>query len=409
MANVTITTLANIFEKDLDPMLRDLHINANKCPLVRAIKEGRNSGEGTTPFKNYISYVTVKHGKASNVRSQATGSTLPQGRNYTDQMSFQARNINGSFQIELQAVKSTEDRDGALVNAIMDQSKDMLERGQLQMARQFNNDNTGTVALVNDATPNSKTTVTIDGVRGQDISHLVQAGDQLWIGDNTGSPFAATVSSVDSATQLTIAETTSGLSNNDAISFKDSYGSSAYQEKAGILGLVKTSGTLQGLALSTRQYLKGHVETTSETISETRLLEYLGVADANVVDASAYMVTMSNLWWKLVALIKGTAQVNNNFPKHLFAGGAEGLQMFWFGGVTPIMRDPFCHTGNANGIDLHNVGYRQSYPFELVDDAKGLAHRVSTTLDYEIAASEFGQQYIRDPRSCFRLENKTTS
>lgn len=409
MANITIDVLANIFEKDLDPMLRDLHIPANKSPLVRMIKEGRNAGEGTTPFKNYISYVTVKHGKASNVRSQARGSTLPQGRSYDDQMSFQARLLNGSFQIELPAIKSTEDREGALVDKIMDQGKDMLERAQLQMARQFNNDGTGTVALVNDASPNTKSTVTIDNVRGQNISHLVQQGDQLWIGDNTGSPFSATVSSVDSATQITIAETTSGLSNNDAISFKDSYGSSAYQEKTGILGLIKTSGTLQGLALSTRNYLKGHVETTSEVISETRLLEYLGIADAMVEDASAYAVTMSNLWWKLVAIIKGTAQVNNNAPGHLFTGGAEGLKMVWFGGDTPVVRDPFCHTGNANGIDMHNVGYRQSYPFELVDDAKGLAHRVSTTLDYEIAASEFGQQYVLNPQTCFRLEGKTTS
>lgn len=416
MATISTAELTNILEKVIDPTLRKLHIPANKSPTVRMWMEGRNGGEGTKVAENGTVYITVKHGRHSNMQSQPESATLLRGRGRDSQPSFTTKTLAGAFTFTLKAKNSSKRRAGALVDTVMNEVEGMLERAKSMMAFYANNDGTGVFALVNDASPNSKSTVTLDNVRGTALDVLLDPGDTLGIGDSSvdlaaGSGFSATVSSVDSATQITIDETTSGLSNNDALWYSEAYdvAGGATASKIGLDGLLVASGTVQGIALANALYYKAHVESTAETITTTRVLEYLQLVDARVEDASSFIITLGDLWWKLTSIMQGTVNVDAERMNKMLQGGAKGLRFEWFGGGTPVIYDPFCRTGYVNGLDLNNLGYRQEWPLSLVDDARGMAHRISQKLEFEVAASEDGNFYVIDPRSNFKLTGKTTS
>lgn len=413
-ATVDTTTMTNIFEKVIDPMLRSLHVEANKCPLVRALYGG---GEGMSTMDGITYFISVQHSKHSNVQTQTESATLLRGRSRDDQMSFSAKPISPSFTISYLAKKASERRAGALVDKLMNETETMLERAKLMQAFYANNDGTGIFATVNDATPNTQTDVTFDAVRGTSIYHILNVGDSIMASGSgeqvAGTGQALTVSSINSETNITVDETTSTLADDDDLHFSEAYSvaNSVYTSKIGVDGLLLTSGTLQGLSLTSRGYLQTNLDSTSEAITELRVLEYLQKADPRVKDSSMFMITMGNLWYKFVSLLRATAysNVDSEASARLFVGGGKNLRMNWFNGTSPVVHDPFCRTGYVFGMDMNQFGYKQVYPLHLIEDAAQLAHRITQKTEYEVVASEAGNFYVVDPKSCFKLTAKTVS
>ena len=403
-------------KEDVDPMVRDLYISGSASPLARAWKEGRNAGENTSDFdfKNgNIAYVVARFGRNSGVRSQGEESALPQGKTQKERMEFKPRILNAAARFTLLTIEGTKNREGALVSELVDSATQMMERARIHFARQLHNDETGTLALVNDATPNSQTVIPVDTVRSINLADILQKDDSIRIGTTaemtgTGSPMDATVSSVDSNTQITISETSSGLADDDLISLADNYVAGAYTEKMGALGLLVTSGTVQGLATSTRFYLKSNVTTDSEAITKLLLIQYL-MKTAGYTKGGNYSVIAGDLFYKLIDLFTGTPQPDPQAVAKLFHGGAEGLMIHWVMGAAPITFDPFCRPAAVLGLDFNNLGYKTLYPLGFVDDGEKMVHRVSGYNVYEIAASEAGNAYVVDPKAHFRFENKTVS
>lgn len=413
MSNVTISAATAILKEDVDPMIRDLYISGANSPIVRAWKEGRNAGENTSDFdfKNgYISYVVARFGRNSGVRSQGEESALPQGKTQKERMSFTPKILNASARFSLMVIEGTKNREGALVSELVDSSTQMMERARIQFARQLHNDGSGILAQVNDATPNTKTTVTINNVRSINLADIIQKDDSLEIGttaelSGTGSPFSATVASVDSGTQITISETTSGLADDDYLAFADNYVAGAKTEKAGVLGLLVTSGTVQGLDTATRFYLKSNV-LTSGVITKRVLLQEL-MYTAAYAKGSNYSILSGDLYYYLVELFVGTPQPDPAQTAKIFHGGAEGLMIHWVSGSAPIVFDPFEPPARIEGLDWNNVGYKTLYPLGFVEDGQGMIHRVSGYNLYEVSASESGNAYVVDPKAHFRLDGQT--
>ena len=416
MANITISQVSAIIREDLDPMVRDLYISGSKSPLARAWKEGRNAGENTTDFdfKNgSIAYIVARFGRQSGVRSQGEESALPQGKTQKERMSITPKILNGSARFTLLTIEGTKNREGALVNELVDSANQMMERARIQFARQLHNDGTGTLALVNDATPNSQTVIPVDNVRSINLADILQKDDSIRIGTSaeitgTGSPMDATVASINSNTSLTIVETSSGLADDDLITFADNYVDGAYTEKMGALGLLVTSGTVQGLDTATRFYLKSNLETNSTGITKALLLQYL-MLTAGYSKGSNYSILAGDIYWRLLELFTGTPQPDPQNVAKIFHGGAEGLMIHWITGSAPITFDPFQRPASVYGLDFENLGYKTLYPLGFVDDGEKMVHRVSGYNVYEIAASEAGNAYVIDPKTCFRMESKTTS
>ena len=416
MSNVTMSEVSAILKEDLDPMIRDLYISGSKSALLRAWKEGRNAGENTTSYdfnNGSTAYVVARFGRHSGVRSQGEESALPQGHTQKERMSFTPKILNGSARFSLLTIEGTKNREGALVSELMDSSMQMMERARVQFARQLHNDGTGTLAVVNDATPNSKSTVTVDGVRSINLPDIIQKDDILRVGTademtGTGSPMEVTVDSVDSNTQFTIDETTSGLADNDLIAFADNYVAGAYTEKAGALGLLVTSGTVQGLALATRAYMKSNVDTDSEAITKVMLLQDLMKTMA-YAKGTNYSIIAGDLIYYLISLFTGTPQPDPMQAAKIFHGGGEGLMIHWITGAAPITFDPFSRPASVLGLDFNNIGYKTLYPLSFVEDGEKMVHRVSGYNLYEVAASEAGNSYVIDPKTCFRYENKTAA
>lgn len=414
MATINRSTLANLLEKVIDPTLRKLFVPSSKSPTVRMWMEGRNGGEGTSVAENGEVYITVKHGRHSNFQAQKEGATLIRGRGRDAQPSFKTTTLPGAFTFSLKAKKSSERRAGALVDTVMNEVEGMMERAKSMMAFYANNDGTGVIAKVNDSSPTGQTTTPIDNIRATSIELLLDPGDSLMIGEDTdrkaGTGFGVTVTSF-AAASITHTETTGAIGDDDLIWFSEAYDVDNAEEvsKIGLDGLLKTSGTLQGLALATSLYYQAHVEATGEVVSDTRILEYLQKSDAHAKDADARIITMGDVWWKLVDVMRGTEQVDPAKMTRLLQGGAKGLLIEYFGGGVPVIYDPFCRPGYVNGLDLNSLGYRQEWPLELVDDAEQLSHRISQTLDYEVAAAEDGNFYVINPRANFKLTGKTTA
>jgi hypothetical protein len=394
-------------------MIKDLYISGANSPLVRAWKEGRNAGENTTDYdfqNGSIAYVVARFGRNSGVRSQGEESALPQGKTQKERMSFTPKILNGSARLTLLAINGTKNREGALVNELVDSGTQMMERARIQFARQLHNDGTGVLAQVNDATPNTKTTVTVNNVRSINLADIIQKDDSIQIGTTaeltgTGSPMDATVSSVDSGTQIHIAETTSGVADDDYLAFADAYVSGAYTEKMGALGLLVTSGTVQGLDTSTRFYLKSNKLTTG-VITKRVLLQYL-MLTAAYAKGSNYSMIAGDLYYYLVELFVGTPQPDPQAAAKIFHGGAEGLQIHWPTGTAPITYDPFTQPATIMGLDFNNLGYKTLYALGFVEDGENMIHRVSGYNTYEISMSEAGNAYVVDPKSCFHLSGQT--
>lgn len=414
MATISRSNLTNLLEKVIDPTLRKLFTPTSKSPVVRMWMVGRNGGEGTTPGANGQRYITVKHGRHSNMQTQAEGATLIRGRGRDAQANFTTKTLPGAFTFTLKAKKSSEKRAGSLVDTVMNEVDGMMEKAKSMQAFYANNDGTGVIALINDATPDSQTTHIIDNVRATSIEHLLDPGDSIAIGDATdrtaGSGESFTVSSFTGTTIVT-SETSVDLADDDLIYFSEAYdvANTTETSKIGLDGLLVTSGTVQGIATSTALYYQAHVETTGEVVSAARILEYLQKSDPRTKSAANKIVTMGDVWWKMNTLLAGTPQADPNKMQTVLQGGAEGLFITYFGGGTPIIFDPYCRPGYVNGLDLSNLGYCEEWPLSLVDDGAELAHRISQTLEYEVAASEDGNFYVIDPRSCFKLTGKTVS
>lgn len=415
MSNVTIANVSAILREDLDPMIRDLYIKGSASPLLRAWKEGRNAGENTTSYdfnNGSIAYVVSRFGRHSGVRSQGEESALPQGKTQKERMSFAPKILNSAARFTLLTIEGTKNREGALVSELVDSSTQMMERARIQFGRQLHNDGTGTLALVNDSTPNTQTDIPVDNVRSINLADIIQKDDSLWIGTSaeitgTGSPMDATVTSVSSNILFSIAETSSGLADNDLITFADAYVAGAYTEKMGGLGLLVTTGTVQGFDTSTRFYLKSNV-LASGVISKRVLLQYL-MLTAGYAKGTNYSVIAGDLYYYLVELFVGTPQPDPQAVAKIFHGGAEGLMIHWVTGSAPITFDPFNRPANISGYDFNNIGYKTLYPLGFVDDGEKMVHRVTGYNVYEVAASEAGNAYVIDPKSCFRMEAQTIS
>lgn len=415
MATISRSNLTNLLEKVIDPTLRKLFTPTSKSPVVRMWMEGRNGGEGTTPGANGQRYISLKYGRHSNMQTQSEGATLIRGRGRDTQANFLTKTLPGAFTFSLKAKKSSEKRAGSLVDTVMNEVDGMMEKAKSMQAFYANNDGTGVIALINDSTPDSQSTHIIDNVRATSIEHLIDEGDSLGIGDATdrtaGTGETFTVNSYTGTTIVT-AETSVDLADDDLIYFSEAYDvtNAVETSKIGLDGLLVSSGTLQGItSVSTKLWYQAHINTTGEVVSAARILEYLQLSDARTKNSSNKIVTMGDVWWKMNTLLAGTPQADPNKMQTLLQGGAEGLFITYFGGGTPIIYDPYCRPGYVNGLDLSNLGYCEEWPLSLVDDGAQLAHRISQTLDYEVAASEDGNFYVIDPRSCFKLTGKTTS
>lgn len=414
MATITRSTLANILEKVIDPTLRKLFVPTSKSPLVRMWMEGRNGGEGTKLSENGQVYITVKHGRHSNMQSQPESATLIRGRGRDAQPSFVTKTLAGAFTFTLKAKKSSEKRAGAIVDTVMNEVDGMMERGKSMMAFYANNDGKGVFALVNDATPNSQTTMPVDNVRATSLELLLDPGDTIGVGPEsertTGGGQNFTVSSFTTSSIVTT-ETSSTLADDDLVYFSEAYDVANAEEtsKVGLDGLLVTSGTVQTIATASNLWYQAHVDTTAEVVSSSRILEYLQKSDARTKNTNSKIITMGDVWWKLNSLLAGTPQVDPGKITKMLQGGAEGLLISYFGGGVPIIYDPYTRPGYVNGVDLDNLGYRQEWPMQLVDDATALSHRISQKLEYEVAAAEDGNFYVIDPRSSFKLTGKTTA
>lgn len=414
MATINRSNLTNLLEKVIDPTLRKLFTPTSKSPVVRMWMEGRNGGEGTTPGANGQRYISVKHGRHSNVQTQAEGATLIRGRGRDTQANFKTKTLPGAFTFSLKAKKSSEKRAGSLVDTVMNEVDGMMEKAKSMMAFYANNDGTGVFALVNDASPNTQTTMPIDNIRATSIELLLDPGDSFAAGNSSdrtsGGGENFTVSSYTASTIVT-SETSVAIADDDLLYFSEAYDVTNSEEtsKIGLDGLLVSSGTVQGIATATNLFYQAWIDTTSEVVSAARILEYLQKSDARTKNSANKIVTMGDVWWKMNTLLAGTPQADPNKMQTILQGGAEGLFITYFGGGTPIIYDPYCRPGYVNGLDLENLGYCQEWPFSLVDDGAELAHRISQTLDYEVAASEDGNFYVIDPRANFKLTGKTTS
>lgn len=414
MSNVTMSEVAAILKEDVDPMIKDLYVSGSASPLVRMWKEGRNAGENTSDYdfnNGSTAYVVARFGRHSGVRSQGESSTLPQGHTQKERMSFTPKILNGAARFSLLVIEGTKNREGALTSELIDSGEQMMERARIHFARQLHNDGTGTLALVNDATPNSQTTLPVDNVRSANLADILQKDDSILIGTaaemtGTGSPMEGTMVSVNSNTSITISETTSGLADDDLIAFKDNYVDGAYTEKAGALGLLVTTGTVQGLDTASRFYLKSNVKTGAADITKRIFNQYL-MKTSGYSKGSNYSVIAGDLMYYLIELFTGTPQPDPQAPARIFHGGAEGLNIHWVTGQAPIVYDQMARPASILGLDFNNLGYKTLYPLGFIEDGEKMIHRVSGTTMYEVAASEAGNAYVVDPKTCFRIEDAT--
>lgn len=269
----------------------------------------------------------------------------------------------------------------------------------LAMARAMNvsavADTKGKIARANGA--NAAAVVTFD----EAVPDAFKPGQLITIGSND-----ATVSTVDSETQITLTTTVS-VTDNDII-----YDRSASTNAADGLGnLIANTGTIQGVNKATNYWAHSFIDSTSEAIDTADLLK-IALKVNRYGTGAKVILTGEDLWRKIGADLTSLKQVNLASAQSYIdlPGGWSGLRFAAGAQAMPIIQEADMVYG-TNGkvyvitpeaLTLGSLGER------FLPGSNGFFDRVNKRPKWEITMVNYANFAVKNFKAVGLLSNKTT-
>ena len=394
--NTTSTTylsnISNILKKVIAPAIEDV------LPKKTIFYDMLQKNRGVTPMGNNTFYITMRTGRHSGIAAIAEGATLPSGKPAYSQASVSAKYVFGTFDITDQVLESAKNNVGALVNYMTQQTQDLKDDFAKELNRCFFGRGDEIIAYANANATSTTLTLKPFASVNTDISgtEYLAAGQKILVGADT-----ATIASVDSDTQVTLASAIT-YATNDAIKKADGDGASA-DEPMGIDGIIDDgtlAPTLQGITRASSPWYNSYVERTAEALSLTKM--ETAYAKALKYGSPKIVLMNTTLWKKYGNLLESYKRTAN--MKEILSAGWAGLE--FMGGQATVVMDTDCPDGKVYFIDPTSISIAQLTPISWVDRGDGVLRRVDYAA-WQGVLRWYGNLAAINPRANSKLEAKT--
>jgi len=362
---LTISNISAVLKKIIIPVIQ------NQLPKESVLFDKIKKNAGVTIANNQI-YIAARTGRHSGIYNVAEGNEPYAGKAKYEQPYTSLKYAFGTLELTDQAIAATNEGNAsvkAIASILNSEITALKDDIKMDINRQMNGAGLGKLCLTN-GTGVASTTMLVDGnPNGGDGTEYLVEGMYIHIG--TGA--AIQISSVDSATQITLATASTWADNytickGTGTTLAGTTGSAV--EIMGLAGLIDANGTnvavIQNITRSTSPWANANVEDTVATLTEAQMISmYLKCKKYGGAKVISMGSDLYSKYGQLLTSMKKTADL-----QEILSGGWKGLQ--FMDGVG-VMLDFDCWAGYVQFIDFDALTIAEmSEPFAWLEaDAHG--------------------------------------
>lgn len=367
---LTISNISAVLKKVIIPVIQE------QLPKESVLFDKIKRNSGVTIANNQI-YIAARTGRHSGIYNVAEGNEPYTGKAKYEQPYDALRYIFGTLELTDQAIEAAQKGDVKAIASILQTEITALKDDiKMDLNRQMHGAGKGLLCTTN-GTGSASTTFIVDGnPNGGDGTEYLIEGMYIHLG--TGA--AIQISSVDSATQVTLATASSWtdgyyVCKGTGTTLSGTTGSAV--EILGLAGLIDDGdnlATIHNILRSSHPWANAWTEDTAETITEAYMIDlYLKTkryGGSKVVFAGP---TLFSSYGQLLTSMKRTADL-----KEVLSGGWKGLE--FMDGVG-VMLDFDTWSGYMQFVDFDSLTIAEmSQPFVWLEaDAHGGILKRSST------------------------------
>jgi len=298
---------------------------------------------GVTVMNNNI-YIAARSGRHTGIYSVAEGTEPYSGKAVYQAPVAPIKYSFGTVSFSDQAL-SAADKQGAKAIASVLSAEIMALKDDFRMDinRCMHGAGTGKLCLANGAGSGTATLTLDTNPNGGDATEYLAPGMYISI----GGAAAVLISTVDSATQVTLSATSS-WSDNAVIT------KASADEPMGIAGIIDDGdnvATIQGIARSTYPIFNAQTEDTAEALTEAKMITMYLRAKKNGFNAKNGVILMGETMYKAFGALL-VSQKRNVDSRPVLGGGWSGLE--FMDGV-PVVFDPDTWSGYVQFVNLADL------------------------------------------------------
>jgi len=361
---LTIGNIAAVLKKIIVPVI------VNQLPKESVLFDKIKKNSGVNIANNQI-YIAARTGRHSGIYAVAEGNEPYAGKAKYEQPYTSLKYAFATLELTDQAIAATNEGNGsikAIASILNTEIMALKDDMRMDINRQMHGAGLGKLCLAN-GTGIGLTTLIVDGnPNGGDGTEYLVEGMYIHVG--TGA--AVQISSIDSATQVTLATATSWSDNNVVTkgTGADRLGATgSVVEIMGLAGLIDTGANvavIQNITRSSSPWACANMDSTAASLTEAQMINmYLKCkryGGAKVIFAGQSMYAY---YGQLLTSMKKTADL-----KEILSGGWKGLE--FMDGVG-VMLDFDCWEKTMNFVDFDSLTIAEmSEPFAWLEaDAHG--------------------------------------
>ena len=401
---LTISNISAVLKKVIVPVIQ------NQLPKENVFFSKVKKNSGTTIANNTI-YISARTGRHSGIYAVAEGNEPYAGKAKYEQPYTSLKYLFGTLELTDQAIAATNEANGdvkAIASILETEINALKEDIKIDANRQMHGAGLGKLCLTN-GTGVAGTTLIVDGnPNGGDGTEYLVEGMYIHIGSNGSA--AVQISSVDSATQVTLATAAywadgATVCKGTGTTISGTTGSNV--EIMGLAGLIDDGDNvpiIQAITRSSSTWANSNVEDTAATLTEAHMIDlYLKCKRYGGTKVVLAGPTLFSKYGQLLTSMKKTADL-----KEVLSGGWRGLEFMDGAGV---MLDFDTWSGYMQFVDFDSLTIAEmSQPFAWLEaDAHGgiLKRSASNRTIWEGTLKYYFNLVAKKFKSNGRLSGKT--
>ena len=315
---------------------------------------------GVTVMNNNI-YLAARTARHSGIYSVAEGTEPYTGKSKYLQPVAPVKYSFGTVEFSDQALSAAEKQgEKAIAGVLSTEILALKDDFRMDINRCMHGAGTGKLCVANGAGSPSTTLIVDGNPNGGDGTEYLADGMYIEI----GSSGAVAITTVDSATQCTIASAT--WSDNDTVT------KASDDEPMGISGIIDDGdnvATIQNFARGSYPIFKSNTDDTAEALTEADMIRMYLRARKNGFTAKTGVILMGETMYMAFGALL-TSMKRSTTPKPVLGGGWSGLE--FMDGI-PVVYDPDTWDGVVQFVHLPSLTVGEmSSPMEWLEaDAHG--------------------------------------
>lgn len=338
---LTISNISAVLKKIIIPTIQDQLPKEN----VFFDKVKRNSG---VTIANNTIYIAARTGRHSGIYNVAEGNEPYAGKAKYEQPYESIKFVFGTLELTDQAIEAASSGDVKAIASILQTEITALKDDiKADASRQMQGSGKGYLCQAN-GTGDAATTLTVGSApNGADATIYLADGMYILIGTNST---AVQISSVDSATQVTLASSASWGDNDyvcRAIGADLVVTTGTDTEIMGLAGIIDdgdNASVIHNITRSSSPWANAQTEDTAATLTEAYMIDvYLKTKQYGGASVAMMGPTLYSKYGQLLTSYKKSANMTE-----ILAGGWKGLEFMDIG----VMLDWDCWTGYVQFPDF---------------------------------------------------------